>query len=114
MMAALGNMAIKYPASFGIWLSGLLEFAFGTNELAIIGPQFSNVLKEVLNLYNPLRVLMAAPGENDFPLLKGKISKSQTLIYLCHNYACQRPVESVAELEQLISSKFFKKNTIFE
>ena len=114
MMAALGNMAIKYPTSFGVWLSGLLEFAFGTNELAIIGPQFSNVLKEVLNLYNPLRVLMAAPGENDFPLLKGKISKSQTLIYLCHNYACQRPVESVAELEQLISSKFFKKNTIFE
>jgi uncharacterized protein YyaL (SSP411 family) len=57
---------------------------------------------------------MAGAIGNDFPLLKGKISNGQTLMYLCRNYACQRPVTSVTEFENLVSSNFFKKNTIFE
>jgi uncharacterized protein YyaL (SSP411 family) len=32
--------------------------------------------------------------EETFPLLEGK---GKGYIYLCQNYACQRPVESVAE-----------------
>lgn len=114
MMASFGNMAIKYPTSFGIWLSALLEVIFGTSEIAIIGPEFSSVLKKVLGLYIPHHILMAGAIENDFPLLKGKISNGQTLMYLCKNYTCQRPVTSVTEFENLVSSNFFKKNTIFE
>ena len=114
MMASFGNMAIKYPTSFGVWLSGLYEVYSGTNEIAIVGPESSATLKKVLSLYFPHRILMSATQENDFPLLKGKLPNSHTLIYLCRNYACQQPVNSVKEFENFISSNFFRKNTIFE
>jgi uncharacterized protein YyaL (SSP411 family) len=114
MIASFGNMAIKYPTSFGVWLSGFYEVNFGTNEIAIIGPEFSHVLQQVLRLYTPHSILMAATGENDFPLLKGKTSNSHTLIYLCRNYACEKPVSSVKEFENRISSNFFRENTIFK
>jgi len=72
------------------------------------------VLKRVLSLYLPHSILMAAADENGFPLLKGKGNNEQTLIYLCKDYACQKPVDSVPEFENLVSSNFLEENTIFK
>jgi uncharacterized protein YyaL (SSP411 family) len=114
MMAALGNLAVKYPTSFAVWLSGLLQLSYDTSEIAIIGPEYEPYLQNIISLYLPHKVVMASAETNDFPLLKDKISNSQTLIYLCMNYACQKPVNSVKDFEGLISSNFFKKNAIFK
>jgi uncharacterized protein YyaL (SSP411 family) len=39
---------------------------------------------------------MASATENtDFPLLADKPFSAKTLIYVCENYACQRPVEEL-------------------
>ena len=114
MVANFGSMAIKYPTSFGVWLSALFQISFGTNEIAILGPDYLTFLKRVLALYLPHSILMAAPKENDFALLKGKTFNGRTLIYLCRNYACQQPVDSVEEFENRISSNFLEKNTIFK
>jgi len=114
MVGSFGDMAIKYPTSFGVWLSGLFQMVYGSSEVAIVGPEYELLLKKVLNLYFPHAIIMAAPEENGFPLLKGKGSGSQTFIYLCRNYTCQKPVTSIRELTSMISSDFFKRNTIFE
>lgn len=114
MVSSFGDMALKYPTSFGVWLSTLFQLNFGSNEIAITGPEYSSVLKRILSLYLPHSILMAAASENDFPLLRGKNNKGQTLIYLCKDYACQKPFESVAEFENRFSSNFLGKNTIFE
>jgi uncharacterized protein YyaL (SSP411 family) len=107
-------MAIKYPTSFGVWLSTLFQVSFGSHEIAITGPDYQTILKSMLSLYLPHSILMAAPHENDFPLLKGKANNTQTLIYLCRNYACQKPVASIDEFENLLSSNFLTENTIFK
>jgi uncharacterized protein YyaL (SSP411 family) len=113
MVSSFGSMATKYPTSFGVWLSALFQISFGTNEIAIIGSDYLKILKRILTLYLPHSILMAAPKENDFALLKGKTFNGRTLIYLCRNYACQQPVDSVEEFENRISSNFLEKNTIF-
>jgi uncharacterized protein len=113
MVSSFGSMATKYPTSFGVWLSALFQISFGTNEIAVLGPNYLRILKRVLTLYLPHSILMAAPKENDFALLKGKTFNGRTLIYLCRNYACQQPVDSVEEFENRISSNFLEKNTIF-
>lgn len=114
MAASFGSMTIKYPTSFGVWLSAVFQISFGTNEIAIAGSEFQAYLKAVLKLYIPHSIVMASATENNFPLLKGKSSNFHTNIYLCKNYACQQPVNSVKEFENLISSIFFTKHTIFE
>ena len=113
MVASFADMAIKYPTSFGLWLSTLFELSSGSLEIAIIGPEYLSVLKRVLSLYLPHSILMAAVSENDFPLLKGKGNNVQTLIYLCKDYSCQKPVDSIPEFENLVSSNFLEENTIF-
>jgi uncharacterized protein len=114
MVSSFGNMAVKYPTSFGVWLSALFQMVYGTFEVAIVGPQYEALLKQTFDLYLPHSVVMAGPEPNDYPLLKEKMPNSQTLIYLCRNYTCQKPVTSIKELASMISSDFFKINTIFE
>ncbi len=53
MVASFGAMAVKYPTSFGMWLSAVFQISFGSHEIAITGPEYLLVLKSVLNLYLP-------------------------------------------------------------
>lgn len=112
MLSAFGDIATRYPTSFGFWLSLLMETTYTTNEIAITGPDFYERLRDVLATYFPHSIIMSSDIANDFPLLKGKESKDHTLIYLCKNYTCLRPVESLAELKSLVYSNFLRKNTI--
>jgi uncharacterized protein YyaL (SSP411 family) len=114
MVSSFGSMAIKYPTSFGVWLSVLFQIIYETNEIAVVGPDYKVLLNKLLSLYIPHSIIMAAPRENNYPLLKGKMPNSQTFIYLCRNYTCQKPVTSMEEVTSMISSDFFKTNTIFE
>ncbi|MBD0279902.1 MAG: thioredoxin domain-containing protein, partial [Flavisolibacter sp.] len=108
MIKALGDVAIKYPTSFGVWLSVLFEMVQGTYEIAITGPQAAHYLKEVLSIYLPHRVVMSTSEPlNNFPLLKEKWVEGKTLIYLCEQYACRQPVASVEALKELIQDNNF-------
>ncbi|NJK84493.1 MAG: hypothetical protein HC912_12585 [Saprospiraceae bacterium] len=45
----------------------------------------------------PNKVVMATvDNNNEYPLLVGKAVTSETLIYVCKDYACQQPLTSVA------------------
>ncbi|MBI5857801.1 MAG: thioredoxin domain-containing protein [Sphingobacteriales bacterium] len=104
MVSSLTNAITRYPASFGNWLCLLYEIMIGTNEIAIVGPQFSGIQSELLSRFIPHRVLMASgSGNPGFPLLADKPMTVSTGIWLCSNYTCQPPVFSVNELISLIN-----------
>jgi uncharacterized protein len=105
MLASLGNAITRYPSSFGHWACLLQEVVDGTNEIAIVGEEFSRLSGEILFCYIPHRVLMAASRENQgFPLLTAKTGDGRkTAIYLCRNYTCASPVFSAEGLTSLIN-----------
>lgn len=104
MVASLGQAITRYPVSFGIWAGLLLEMTTGTAEIAVAGGQLHTVHQELLQEFIPHRVLMASFVRDDtFPLLQGKEATTPPSIYLCRNFACQRPVGTVAELMSLIN-----------
>jgi uncharacterized protein YyaL (SSP411 family) len=52
-----------------------------------------------LQEYLPSKILQSGVDENDkYPMLKGKNSVNQTLIYLCKQYSCKTPVTSIEDL----------------
>ena len=105
MILSLGTAIARYPNSFGNWASLLLEVISGTNEIAIVGENFSKIHEEILTKYIPNRVLMAsATADNFFPLLVEKTAGRLTTIFLCRNYTCRNPVFSANELISLINS----------
>lgn len=109
MAGSIASITIKYPTSFGVWLSLLHELTSGTNEIALVGEEAEKILPEILRIYLPYRVFMTSTkSDAGFPLIADKNFKGKTLIFLCRNYACQKPVETVKELETLINQNNYK------
>jgi uncharacterized protein len=105
MISSLGKAITRYPTSFGNWACLLQEIITGTNEIAIVGEDFSKIHQEVLKKYIPHRVLMAAAtGDNSYPLLVERTAAGLTTIFLCRNYTCNNPVFSANQLMSLINS----------
>ena len=103
MINSLGNAIIHYPTSFGVWACILQEQVEGSNEIAILSNEPQRILKQLLKEYIPHKVIMSADKENNlFPLLSGKENAGETTLYLCRNYACEKPVSSIAALVALI------------
>ena len=97
--STLATAIIRYPTSFGIWASLLLKNTFGTNEVVITGTNYNSLRNELIQGYLPGKILMAGPGENTrFPMLTGKNPGNETLIYLCMQYSCKAPVNSIEKL----------------
>lgn len=107
MVQSVGDVVVKYPSSFGLWLSLMFEMVSGVHEIAMVGPGYDKVLKEVLSVYIPHRVVMASAKEDSFfPLLKDKPG-DELQIYLCKDYSCRQPVRSVGELKSLLDVELF-------
>jgi uncharacterized protein YyaL (SSP411 family) len=72
---------------------------YGLQEIAIVGQLSGQLAKKVLYAYLPNKVLQQCVVANEeFPLLAGKNTGDKTLIFVCENYACKKPVEKVEEL----------------
>ncbi len=102
MCAGLKDMALKYPGSFGIWAILMQALIKGIPEIAITGGGFDSVLKQLLRIFIPYRVVQSAPVESkSFPLLEGKLYLESPLIWLCKDYSCQAPVNEISALQKM-------------
>ncbi|MEO6488980.1 MAG: thioredoxin domain-containing protein, partial [Ferruginibacter sp.] len=106
MVHDLQETIIKYPTSFAVWGLILLNQVVGINEIVITGSNIHQIINELLKLYLPNKVLQSSQKELSLPLLINKTFASKTLIYLCRNYSCQEPVDSINDLKKLL------KNTV--
>jgi uncharacterized protein YyaL (SSP411 family) len=102
MLIALSDIIIKHPGSFAVWANLVIKQMCGTNEIAITGKNSGELLKKVLKIYLPGKVLQSSDVENDLPLLKNKIYGDYPLIFVCKNYACSAPVADIDELKKLL------------
>src|SRR5205823_5680572 len=109
----IADIMVQHPQAFGYAL-GALDFAISASkEIAIIGvPDAADTqsLHAVVNCYYlPNSVLAGGvPGDSnaarqialleDRPLKDGKATA-----YVCHNFACQAPVNTAEELEKLLT-----------
>lgn len=107
MVAGLQQAIIRYPGSFGVWASVLLNLVKGYNELAIIGGDFKRNRDWLLSHYNPNLIVQAAAESNrNFPLLKEKTTeKNNSLFYLCRQYICLPPTNNHLIIQQLLNEK---------
>ncbi len=96
MLQAISAAVIKYPVSFGIWASHLLQIVMGINEVAVVGKSSKCIGSEINLKYIPNMILMATNfSNNDFPLLANKPPGLADKIYLCKNYTCKAPFSDI-------------------
>lgn len=100
MLRSIAEAIIKYPSSFGVWASLLLEKISGTKEIAVLGKQACSVSASMAaSGYLPGTLWMAAENASEeFPMLKNKPVKDFIQIFLCRNYVCAQPFTTEDEL----------------
>ena len=108
----VADVMVQHPQAFGHALCAL-DFAISpVKEFAVIGgPRESdtrNLLDAINDRYLPDSVLAcAAPGDaaamRTIPLLADRpLKDGKATAYVCQNFACQAPVNTPEELEQLL------------
>ena len=89
----------KHPLAFVAWLNSAFGQYPGLQEIAIIGENALEKAAELVAHYIPDRIIAASAQATDSsPLLRGKNAEKDALIYVCKNYACQRPVRDISEI----------------
>ncbi len=94
----------RYPLSFERWVLAYLFQVRPRPEVAIVGPGAVQAARDLQRHFCWNAVMAAAEHpSDDHPLLRGKAADEHTLLlYVCQNYACQRPVRTVAEALTLL------------
>jgi uncharacterized protein YyaL (SSP411 family) len=70
--------------------------------VAIVGKDYKKHLSGFQSTYQPDVIYLGGKDEGNLPLLKHKLSQGETLIYVCQNKTCKRPVNEVAEAMELL------------
>jgi uncharacterized protein YyaL (SSP411 family) len=102
MLASISGRQTNFPAYHAQWcaLTGFL--ANGTYEVVLMGKDAVVKNKELQKKYLPDCIVMGATDKENLPLLESKLQQNKTMIYVCTNRVCKRPVEDVASaLKQL-------------
>lgn len=93
----------RYPLSFERWALAVAYETHPYQEIAVVGANAFEKAKAVRQRFLPNSVLAAGLEESaTIPLLSGKSGDPDALIYVCHDYVCQKPVQSLEEFDQLI------------
>jgi uncharacterized protein len=97
MLQTLVESIKMYPTSFSKWASGVISAVHPPFEIAVLGADYFDKTLEINALFLPNKILMAsAEKDAKLPLLDRDTEGS---IFLCQNYACQLPVQTVDELK---------------
>lgn len=103
MLKTMRDAVERYPSSFARWANGLFWLVYPAPEIAVIGVDFKHKSQKINQLYIPNKVLMAASdAEASYPLLAGRNASDETNIYICRDYACQMPVQTVEEVKKML------------
>lgn len=92
----------SYPSGYSNWLDLMLNFSFDYYELAILGKEAKIKLKELNETYIPNKLVAGDVISSESALLKNRYVEDKTLIYACINNSCKYPVESTAEVLEII------------
>ena len=96
---------INYPEGYSNWAILFLHFAQPFHEVSIVGKSVDEKRKSFKKHYLPNMIFAGSVGESNLPLLKDRFIPEQTLIYVCSNNTCNKPVTNTSEaLQQMITA----------
>ena len=102
----------KYPSSFARWVKLWLQLSQQHYEVAIVGKDYLDRSNRINGKYWPNKIVMANEDQNDkFPILAGRKGSKTTKIYICQNYSCQLPVETVEEATKIVLPNWISDRT---
>ena len=108
MLSNVIKKAVSYGAGYSNWLQLYCDLTGSFYEIAITGPDATTFIKEVNRQYLPNKILAAATGNSRLPILEGRFTKEESLLFICVDGACKLPVNTPKDALKLIKIRFDK------
>lgn len=102
MAAGVKDNALRGGAYYANWDQLFMWMINEPYEVAIVGKDAKQQLKEWNTHYLPNAFVLGGQNEGTLDLLKNKWVNGQTTIYVCKNKACQLPVTQIKDAIKLI------------
>ena len=87
----------EHPSGYSNWFDLMLNYSNPFYEIAIVGNDAAKKIIELNKTYIPNKLLAASTTNNKLPLLQNRYNPENTLIYVCINKACKRPVTNTKD-----------------
>ena len=108
-----GRQMARYPRAFAKSLAVVDLLSEGPTELAFVGapndPGLEALHRAVREVFLPHRVIASSDGTgkpSNHPLLSGKgLVEGKAALYICRNFACQRPLTDPQEVTETLRSE---------
>lgn len=111
MVHQLKEKIQRAPTAFGGWLDAISHMTERNIEIAIIGPQAEEWGRSLVHKILPDTVLMAQEhSDESYPLLDRHLPANQTKLFLCENYSCRLPHDTMESFLE----EFAKSNPILD
>jgi len=102
MLQNIKNNALAYGAGASNWLTLYSDHINEYYEIAIVGSKANEFTQAFNKLYLPNTLIASSKIDSKLPLLESRFSKNETLIYICVDGACKRPVSTVKEALKML------------
>jgi uncharacterized protein YyaL (SSP411 family) len=108
----IANHALRYPTSFGRWLSAA-DFALGNvKQVAVMyeanPDEAQELLKTIQSEYRPNMVVAASsyPPSDPAPslLMERPLRDGKPTVYVCEGFVCRMPVTTISDLQGLLEN----------
>ncbi len=108
MLLTMRDAVERYPLSFERWAAAMMHEVHPIHEIAVVGDNAGEKALEIQKGFLPNKVVAASKTPTDaMPLLAEKTGANDALIYVCRDFACQRPVTTVSEFWEIVGQDSF-------
>jgi len=99
MLLEVGSSLESDPLGHASWARLWLSEVQGVLEIAVTGSEAATFAREINTGYWGQYVLMASTQPDDkYPMLVNRWQEKETLIYVCRDNVCKRPVRRVEDM----------------
>jgi len=106
MLNNVKDSSMQYGSGYSNWLQLMSNFIDEFYEIAIAGEDALDKLKEINLQYIPNKLMAGSLSKSNIPLMEGRFSENETLIYVCVDGACKLPESSTESALNQIKIKY--------
>ena len=106
MLNNVKNKAMQYGAGASNWFILYSNMIGNFYEVAIVGSNAKDKLKELNKIYIPNKLIAGSLTESNLPLLERRFIKDQTNIFVCVNKSCKMPTDNVKKAIELMRVEY--------
>ena len=106
MLNNIKDRALQYGGGYSNWLQLMCDLSGDYYEIAISGEDAAEKLAELHQVYIPNMLIAGSKENSDIPLMKGRYSKGETLIYICVDGACRLPENELQKALEQVNINF--------